>query len=142
MPQYPFIFVLPDGRILYAGSDEASTTTSALDLATQTWTTIDSNVVAGGSAVMYWPGVVLKAGAPANTYGPSEPAVNTAYVLNMNQPSPAWRQVGSMAFPRAYHTLTVLPDGSVVVTSGIRTTGFTSGQAVLPAEVWDPTSET
>jgi hypothetical protein len=125
MPLYPFIFVLPDGRILYAGSDEATTTTHVLDLTTQTWTMVDPVAVPGGSAAMYWPGVVLKAGAPANTLRPPEPAVETAYVLDTNHPSPAWRQVGSMAFPRAYHTLTVLPDGTVAVTGG-------SGQRGLP----------
>jgi hypothetical protein len=141
MPLYPFIFVLPDGRILYAGSDEATTTTHVLDLTTQTWTMVDPVAVPGGSAAMYWPGVVLKAGAPANTLRPPEPAVETAYVLDTNHPSPAWRQVGSMAFPRAYHTLTVLPDGTVAVTGGIRTTGLTTGEAVLPAEIWDPRTE-
>jgi hypothetical protein len=140
MPLYPFIFVLPDGRILYAGSDEANTPTYALDLPRATWTMIDPDVVPGGSAAMYRPGVVLKAGAPANTFRPAEPAVNTAYILDTRQPSPAWRQVGSMAYPRAYHTLTTLPDGTVAVTGGVQTTGVTTGEAVFAAEIWNPTS--
>ncbi len=47
-----------------------------------------------------------------------------------------------MAFPRSYHNLTVLPDGTVLVTGGERTTdGDNVAQAVYEAEIWDPTSE-
>jgi len=48
-----------------------------------------------------------------------------------------------MANPRTYHTLTILPDGDVLVTGGGRTTDAVGvDQAVLPAELWSPATET
>src|SRR4029079_124381 len=45
IPDYPFMFVLPDGRVLAAGSDEAKMATSVLDLNTKSWSTVDSRVL-------------------------------------------------------------------------------------------------
>src|SRR5207249_3466750 len=64
-------------------------------------------------------------------------------VIDMNQPSPAWRQVAPMAFPRSYHTLTLLPDGTVLATGGERSaSGGNTGLAVYEAELWNPATET
>ena len=141
MPLYPHLFVLPDGRILYASSTEGATTTQALDLGTQTWTMIDPVPVPGGSSAMYRPGMILKSGSPgAPGRIPPEPSLDTSYVLDMNQPSPAWRAVGRMAFPRTYHTLTILPDGNVLTTSGSQ--GNDPGTTpVYAAELWSPQTE-
>jgi hypothetical protein len=92
---------------------------------------------------MFRPGQIIKAGSPAIAFGPLTAAVNDAYVLDMDQPSPSWRAVGSMAFPRAYHTLTVLPDGNVIVTGGTQTTEHVdTAQAVVEAEMWNVETET
>jgi hypothetical protein len=142
MPLYPHMFVLPDGRILYASSTEGVIQTRALDLATETWTMVDSVAVAGGSSVMYRPGVILKSGSPgAPGRIPTAPSLATAYVLDMNQSAPKWQPVGSMAFPRTYHTLTVLPDGNVLATGGSQTNDPGS-QPVLAAEIWDAQTKT
>ena len=61
-PYYPFIFVLPDGRILNAGAGEHPAPARTLNIASQQWTTVDPAIVDGGSAVMYRPGKVLKSG--------------------------------------------------------------------------------
>src|SRR5206468_5206881 len=70
-------------------------------------------------------------------------AAAPASVLDATQPSPAWRQVASMAYPRAFHNTTLLPDGSVLVTGGgTRLDGYDVTKAVKSAELWSPTSET
>jgi hypothetical protein len=74
---------------------------------------------------------------------PTTTAVATAYTLDMTVPNPIWQQVASMQFPRAYHNATLLPDGTVLVTGG----GASSlpadvANAVLPVEVWSPTTLT
>ena len=61
----------------------------------------------------------------------------------MTKPSPTWRQVASMAFPRAYHNTTLLPDGTVLVTGGgTALDGYDASKAVYEAELWSPETET
>lgn len=141
-PYYPFIFVLPDGRILNAGAGEQPAPARTLDLANQRWTTVDPVIVDGGSAVMYLPGRVLKSGTSATTDVSNVAAEASTYVLDMTGPSPSWRQTSEMAFPRAYHTLTMLPDGNVLVTGGgVTTEGKDVSAAVYEAELWSPAAE-
>jgi hypothetical protein len=143
MPYYPFTYLLPDGRVLDAGANEAPVVTRALDVATQTWTTIDPVVVDGHSSAMYLPGKIIKSGTGIDSGVSTGPSAATAYVLDMTKPSPAWRQIPSMAFGRAYHNTTLLPDGSVLVTGGgSRLDGRDVQYAVKQAELWSPVTET
>ena len=88
-----------------------------------------------GSAVMYAPGKVL-------VMGGGDPPTNTAEVIDLNQPSPTWRAVGSMAFARRQLNATLLPDGNVLVTGGTSAPGFNDpAGAVHAAELWNPTTE-
>jgi hypothetical protein len=142
-PTYPHLFLLADGRALVAAADEEPMQTYALDLETETWTTIDPRVLQGGAAVMYQPGRIMKTGTAADVDIPTTPTVRDTYVIDMNQPSPQWRATQPMAFPRGLHTLTMLPDGNVLVTGGGRTSdGVNTNQAVLEAEIWSPESWT
>jgi hypothetical protein len=143
LPIYPHLFVLPDGRVLATSAFEGTSVAVALDLATGTWSVIDGGVTDGHSAAMYQAGKVLKSGTSANSDPPYTPSQGTTLVLDMTQSSPAWRQTPPMAFPRAYHNLTLLPDGSVLATGGNKTTDtFDETQAVLAAELWSPVTET
>src|SRR2546429_8977582 len=69
-------------------------------------------------------------------------SVKTTFFLEMTQTSPAWRQTAAMAFARNQHNLTILPDGTVLVTGGGVTSDFSNlaggGEA---AELWSPTLE-
>ena len=61
----------------------------------------------------------------------------------MSAGSPTWRETAPMAFARSYHNLTLLPDGTVLASGGESTSDGTSlAQAVLPAEIWNPDTET
>jgi hypothetical protein len=139
---YPFAFLLPDGRVLDTGSSEQPTITRALDVAAQAWTTVDPLVVDGGSATMYSPGKIMKSGTSSDAGAPNAPATNTTYVLDMTLASPAWQETAPMASPRAFHNLTVLPDGNVLATGGEQTLdGSSIPNAVYQAELWSPTTQ-
>jgi hypothetical protein len=144
LPLYPHLFVLPDGRILNTGSYHQATPTRVLNLSTQTWSTVNSAVLNGGSAAMYLPGKIIKSGigTSAALDVSSTPSTATTYVLDMNLPTPSWRQTANMANRRDFHNLTILPDGKVLVAGGGTTIGATDvANAVMPAEMWDPSTE-
>jgi hypothetical protein len=141
-PYYPFMYVLPDGRTIDAGSNENVFDTRTLNLSTGAWSVIDPVVRDGHSSVMYRPGKILKAGTAADSGTPGN-AASTAYVLDMTQASPQWRQVQSMAFRRAFQNSTILPDGNVLVTGGgTALDGYDVNKGVLNAELWSPATET
>jgi hypothetical protein len=63
IPNYPFMFVLPNGNVMAAGSDEAKMGSYELNVATQTWSVVDPTVLDAGSAVQYLPGKIMKTGS-------------------------------------------------------------------------------
>ncbi|WP_347107526.1 galactose oxidase-like domain-containing protein [Paenarthrobacter sp. S56] len=142
IPYYPFMYQLPDGRILQAGASEQATTSLALDVSTQQWTTVDSRVLDGASIANYAPGKFIKAGS-ASDGGFTGQSTNTAYTLDMNVQNPAWAATASMAFARSFVNLTNLPDGTVLATGGgTDKSGQDLTKAVMQAEVWQPGSGT
>ena len=142
LPDYPHMFVLPDGRVLAAAAAQDIIITYVLDVSTQTWSIVDPNPVDGGSSAMYLPGKVIKSGTSTDTDSVF-PSAATTYVLDMTQPSPAWQETAPMAFTRTFHNLTLLPDGTVLATGGGTTTDVigVSG-AVHNAELWSPVTAT
>ena len=143
LPEYPHLYVLADGRILVIGSFEAAIPTSVLDLNSLRWTVVDPTVLDGQSSAMYLPGKFVKSGTSATSDPPFVAAAATTYVLDMNQPNPAWRQTAPMTFPRAYHNMVLLPDGTVLTVGGGKVTDpFDQSQSVFAAELWSPTTET
>jgi fibronectin type 3 domain-containing protein len=142
-PLYPFMFVLSDGRIFDAGPD---TTTRVLNPSTWTWSTVGTSPIDGMSAVMYRPDKIMKSGSWADPdFGGSKTynATNRTAVIDMSQGTPAWRETASMGFARAYHNLTLLADGTVLASGGTtKSDGVNLANAVLPAEIWNPDTET
>ena len=142
IPLYPLSFLLPDGKLFVAGTYENAIPSYTLDVATQTWQTIDSRELDGASAVLYSTGKIMKAGKAMAPFISDKPSSTATYVIDMNGTSPQWRETASMKFPRSYHVLTLLPDGSTIVTGGGRTQKYDDiAQAVKEAEIWDPTAE-
>ena len=142
-PYYPRVYVLSDGRILVAADFEDPIVSEVLDLTALTWTAVGGPAVDGGSSAMYLPDKILKEGLSADPGTPGIPSVATAYVLDMTQTSPTWRQVASMAYPRCFHQTTILPDGTVLVTGGgLDSVGIDVANAVYPVELWSPTTQT
>jgi fibronectin type 3 domain-containing protein len=142
-PLYPFMFVLSDGRVFDAGPDKI---TRILNPATATWTTVGTSPIDGMSAVMYRPNKIMKSGSWAdpgfrgtNTYN----AHARTAVIDMSAGTPAWRETAAMNRARAYHNLTLLPDGTVLASGGGSTSdGVNIENSVLPAEIWNPDTET
>jgi hypothetical protein len=142
LPYYPHAFVLPNGKVAVTGTAEAAVPARVLDLSTQTWTTVDSQLFDAYSSAMYLPGKILKTGRSTNSLS-TNPSSARAYVIDMTVPTPQWREVQSMANARSYHVETLLPDGTVLVTGGGKTTGdYDVANAVYAAELWSPTTET
>jgi hypothetical protein len=137
---YPFLFVLPDGRIVEVGAfDMAGYPIKVLDMNSQTWSTVDSRAIPAGSATMYRPGKILRTGTPGGPGTAAQTASTAAYTLDMTSPSPSLVQTGSMAFPRAFLNLQTLPDGNVLVTGGKADHDLTNANgAAYAAEEWSP----
>jgi hypothetical protein len=139
---YPFIFMLSDGRILHVGGSEYATDTDVLDLTSQTWSVIDDRLIDGGSATMYLPDKIMKAGSATDSQN-TGPSSNTTFVLDMSQPLPKWQQTASMTYARSFMNLTELPDGSVLATGGESDKdGGNISNAVYAAELWSPATQT
>lgn len=137
VPNYPFMFVLPNGDVLYAGSEEASTDAEvdghilvvdydgdATD--ESEWGHRIDSLITGGSAVMFQPGMVLKAGGRSGDALESDHQVATSEVVDLrgfasgdyaNAPT-EFSLAAEMTHARHYHTLTVLPTGHVLATGG------------------------
>jgi fibronectin type 3 domain-containing protein len=140
LPLYPFMFVLPDGRVLDAGPEQQSRT---LDVATGTWSPLALSPIDGHSAVMYRPGKVLKTGKWTDPDYKDLVVHGRAAVLDTTVSVPAWREVAPMSFPRSYHTLVALPDGNVLAVGGDSTSeGTILANGVLSPEIWNPATET
>ena len=134
---YPRMHLTSDGRVF---NSAPSTVSRVLNTSTGAWSVVANHSLDlyrdYGSSMMYSPGKILVVGG-------SDPPTETAEVIDLNVPSPAWRQVSSMAFSRRQHNATVLPDGKVLVTGGTSGFGFNNAQTpVFAAEMWDPATET
>jgi hypothetical protein len=95
---------------------------------------------------MYLPDKIMKAGSYANPdyYGTAAyNATNQTAVLDMTAGSPSWRSTAPMNYPRSYQNMTLLPDGTVLASGGESASDGTDlSRAVLPAEIWDPNTQT
>jgi hypothetical protein len=139
---YPFMYLLPDGRMIHIGGSEYPTDTDVLDLNALTWSVIDPNIVDGASATMYSPTKFMKAGSATDSQGVG-PSSNTTFVLDMTQSTPAWQQTPSMAYARSFLNLTTLPDDTVLATGGeTDRNGGNIANAVYAAELWSPSTQT
>lgn len=143
LPLYPFMHLASNGWVFNAGPNPV---TQYLDTAgTGRWIPVaetNYGLRSEGSSVMFDDGEVLVVGGDSDGEGPNPPT-NTAEVIDLNAPSPEWRYVSPMTYPRKYHTATILPDGTVLVTSGTTSGEFNSAAgAVHLAELWDPEEDT
>lgn len=139
---YPFIYMLSDGRLVHVNGSEYPTVTDILDLTTDSWSVVDSNITDGGSSAMYLPDKIVKAGSASDSQE-SGPSSNTTFVIDMTQPFPLWQKTAPMAYPRSFLNLSELPDRTVLATGGeTDKNGGNISNAVYPAELWSPATQT
>jgi fibronectin type 3 domain-containing protein len=140
IPFYPFIYQLPDGRIVRLGASEEATVSEALNTSMNQWSSIDSRIIDGGSVTNYAPGKFMKAGSASDS-GFTGQSAKTAYTLDMNQSGAIWQPSSNMNFARSFLNLTNLPDGNVLATGGSTDRqGYTDANGVLAAESWNPST--
>ncbi|HYG81904.1 MAG TPA: galactose oxidase-like domain-containing protein [Pyrinomonadaceae bacterium] len=157
---YPFVFVLPSGKLfIHAGAR-----TRFLNLSTLSFdaTALEAAARPGrhartynmeGTCVLlplmpnsrppYRARVMVMGGGGAPPVDIRTTATNTCEILDLGEATPAWRLVAPMAQPRVMPDAVLLPDGKVLVMNG-SSTGFADNGAnpVYEAELYDPASNT
>ncbi len=88
---YPFMFVLPDGRVIDAGP---FTQTQYLNLTTGTWTAGPTSQIDGHSAVQYRPGKIMKSGTAADPDFPDLNVTGRTVVLDTTAALPGLARGG------------------------------------------------
>ncbi len=129
------------GKVFQAGPSKTMhwITTSGAGSITSAGLRGTSNDAMNGNAVLYDVGkIVTIGGAPA--YDNSN-ATTEADTIDITSGTPAVTQSGSMQYPRAFANSVVLPNGQVVTMGGqTYALPYTDSNAVLNAELWDPTT--
>ena len=152
---YPFLFVLPSGRLLIHGG----TRTVFLNLGTWTFETLSLEAatrpgrqgrtygVEGTSVLLpllqnstpsYRPRVMMMGGG-GTPVSVRTPATRSCEILDLGAASPTWALAAPMARPRVMPDAVLLPDGTVLVMNG-SSTGFADNGAnpVYDAELYNP----
>jgi hypothetical protein len=135
---YPRMFLLPDGRLVRVGQDQA---TAFFDPDTATWSDGPSTTYGWryrGTAIQL-PGLeqILAIGG---TRDPNVETTSSTEILDVGAPTPGWRASGDMNLPRRNLNAVLLPDGKVLAVGGNQGTGLYD-DPVLAAELYDPTTE-
>jgi hypothetical protein len=161
---YPYIYLMPDGKVLQAQSGLSDQESRLFDpranqsLGTN-WPRLSSMLSTHnfGTSVLYEDGrKALVVGGQNNSGEPLPVAefidlVSAQSLVAENPPKQPWTPLESMKFARVYPTATILPDGKVLVTGGVGCPGTNNiesylddgtlvcsdGQVMNP-ELWDP----
>ena len=142
-PLYPWLHLLPDGRVFQSGAQVAS---HIFNPGPQTWATNVAgtaypNERTYGSSVMLPLRPSEGHRARIMIMGGDNPATATAEIIDLSQPSPAWRSLPPMSAPRIQMNAVLLPTGKVLALGGSAQNN-TEGTASLGADLFDPDSET
>jgi hypothetical protein len=142
-PLYPWPHLLPSGRVFVSGPNIDS---HMLDPDTMTWslnvarTNYTRKRTFGASVLLpllpersYQPRVMILGG--------DNPATASTEVIDLSQPTPAWRFLPPMSAPRIELNAVLLPSGRVLALGGSVQDNVAS-TASLGADLFDPETET
>lgn len=143
LPLYPETFVLSSGDVFYAGPSQWTGTFEV-----GTWSIygeVPSNYGwrGGGTSVLlpgYQDRVMIIGGENEGV------VTETAEIIDLADPAPAWSYTQSMTFPRMHADAVILPDGKILMIGGHSETHDESGGGIPPssvyeAELFDPSTE-
>ncbi len=153
---YPFVFVLPSGRLFV----HSRNVTRFYDPDTDMWDAdqpvtsfpISRTYPVEGTAVLlplhppdYVARILIAGGGGANpeTVTTFTPATATVEIMGIEGEHPGWVQAASMAHARVMPDAVLLPDGTVVVVGGSSSGKADNGlEPVYPVERFDPATGT
>jgi hypothetical protein len=142
-PLYPRMHLLPSGRVFYSGE---TTSSHLFNPAAKTWLLDIAHTVYTGNR-SYGSSVLLPLRPEASyrsrvlVMGGDNPATNTAEIIDLSVPAPAWRMVAPMSKARIQMNAVILPTGKVLALGGSANNEDAS-TASRPAELFDPATET
>src|SRR5882724_5021760 len=140
---YPWLHLLPDGRIFMSG---ANTSSSIFNPATNSWQSGVATMNYSRDRI-YGSSVLLPLSAADNwrarimIMGGDNPATETVEIIDLSQPSPSWRSTNSMSGPRIQMDAVILPTGKILALGGSQL-DKTASTATLAADLFDPATET
>ena len=152
---HAWLFAMPNGRVFQAGpSSQMNFFDPATGASTPAGVRGDDAYSINGTAVMYAPGKIFKAGgAPAYSGGIDAfpglvNATAAAYVIDITQDyinptaAPVVQEVAPLNHARAYDNAVVLPDGEVFLVGGqSQPHQFADDNSVMIPEIWNPVTE-
>ena len=133
MPLYPWLHLLPSGKVFVSGPGED---TGLIDTSGEgSWQLLGkTNHGYRGdyeaTSVMYEPGKILIAGGV--------PSTASAETIDLTSVEPVWKEIAGMNFPRHRLTSTILADGNVLVIGGSSIDSNSDDFSVYAAELWNP----
>ncbi len=144
LPLYPMTAVLSSGDVFYSGPSR-ETGTYEVDAWSWHGFMLSNYGWRGGGTSVLLPehqDTVMIIGGQSN-----EVVTETVEIIDLVDPSPAWRYTQQMTFPRMHANAVILPNGKVVVVGGHSEVHDDGGggpppSAVYEAEMFDPTTET
>jgi large repetitive protein len=138
------VTMLPTGKVLVAGGSDTSfstlNTAEQYDPLSGTWSTTGSLMTSrsGQKATLLPNRKVLVVGGSTSLFGGGFDNLPSAELYDPT--SGTWSPTGSMAIKRRSHSLTLLPNGKVLVAGGISVDSFPHPTFLGTAELYDPAS--
>ncbi len=153
-PLYPWLHLLPNGKVFYSGATPDShifDPAVSADPVTHGWTlnvasTLYGRVRIYGSSVLlpllppnYAPRVMILGGSDVLN-NPSAPATDTTEIIDLSQPTPTWQLGPPMSAPRIQMNAVLLPNGKLLALGGSEFNEDTA-TASHSADLFDPATE-
>ena len=141
-PLYPWMHLLPNGKVFYSGSSASS---ALFDPSTHAWTLNVATTKYGGRRG-YGSSVLLPL-TPANNYRPkvmilggNNPATATTEIIDLGAATPTWQFGPNMSQPRVEMNAVILPNGKVLAMGGSSNDEVLSTSS-LNADLYNPATD-